>query len=66
MNEEEFLALYALVRKEAEGMATREKALEARTTALNLSIQQLQQLPLTLGKQTSEYIAMGNQAVDQG
>jgi hypothetical protein len=59
MNEEELLALYALVRKEAEGMAAREKALQARTAALNESIKQLQQLPLTLGKQTSEYIAMG-------
>jgi hypothetical protein len=59
MNEEELLALYALVRKEAEGMAAREEALRARTLALNESIKQLQQLPLTLGKQTSEYIAMG-------
>jgi hypothetical protein len=59
MTEEELLALYALVRKEAEGMGAREKALQARTAALNQSIEQLQQLPLTLGKQTSEYIAMG-------
>jgi hypothetical protein len=59
MTEEELLALYALVRKEAEGMAAREEALRARTLALNQSIQQLQELPLTLGKQTSEYIAMG-------
>jgi hypothetical protein len=59
MTEEELLALYALVRKEAEGMAAREEALRARTLALNQSIEQLQQLPLTLGKQTSEYIAMG-------
>jgi hypothetical protein len=59
MTEEELLALYALVRKEAEGMGAREKALQERTAALNQSIQQLQQLPLTLGKQTSEYIAMG-------
>jgi hypothetical protein len=59
MTEEELLALYALVRKEAEGMAAREEALRARTVALNRSIEQLQQLPLTLGKQTSEYIAMG-------
>ena len=40
-------------------MAAREEALRARTLALNESIKQLQQLPLTLGKQTSEYIAMG-------
>lgn len=59
MNEEELLALYALVRKEAEGMAAREKALEARTAALNQSIEQLKQLPFTLGKQTSDYIGMG-------
>lgn len=59
MTEEELLALYALVRKEAEGMGAREKALQERTAALNQSIEQLQQLPLTLGKQTSEYIAMG-------
>jgi hypothetical protein len=59
MTEEELLALYALVRKEAEGMTAREEALRQRTLALNRSIEQLQQLPLTLGKQTSEYIAMG-------
>lgn len=59
MTEEELLALYALVRKEAEGMAAREKALRERTLALNQAIKQLQELPLTLGKQTSEYIAMG-------
>ena len=59
MTEEELLALYALVRKEAEGMAAREKALGERTLALNQAIKQLQELPLTLGKQTSEYIAMG-------
>ena len=41
------------------GHGAREKALQARTAALNQSIEQLQQLPLTLGKQTSEYIAMG-------
>jgi hypothetical protein len=59
MNEEELLALYALVRKEAESMAARERALEETTAALNQSIQQIRQLPLTLGKQTSEYIAQG-------
>lgn len=59
MTEEELLELYALVRKEAEGMVAREKMLQAQTAALNQAIEQLQQLPLTLGKQTGEYIAMG-------
>jgi len=59
MNEEELLALYAIVRKEAESMADREAGLAQRTAALNQAIAKLEQLPLALGKQTSEYIAQG-------
>jgi hypothetical protein len=58
MNEDE-LALYAVVRKEAESMGDREAGLAQRTAALNQAIAKLEQLPLALGRQTSEYIAQG-------
>ncbi len=59
MNEDELLALYAVVRKEAESMGDREAGLAQRIAALNQAIAKLEQLPLALGKQTSEYIAQG-------
>lgn len=59
MADEQAVALYGAVKKLAEGMNAREAALEERTTALNAAIAKLEQLPFSLGKQTSQYIGMG-------
>lgn len=59
MTDDELLALYGSIKEMAAAMKAREAALEAKTAALNTSIAQLGKLPETLGKQTSQYIAMG-------
>jgi hypothetical protein len=43
----------------AAAMKAREAALDTKTAALGVAIAQLGKLPETLGKQTSQYIAMG-------
>ena len=59
MTDDELLALYGSIKEMAAAMKAREAALETKTAALNTSIAQLGKLPETLGKQTSQYIAMG-------
>jgi hypothetical protein len=59
MADDEAIALYGAVKKMAEAMAAREAVLDAKTAALDHAIAELKGLPLALGKQTSQYIAMG-------
>ena len=59
MTDDELLLIYKGHRDMTEAMKAREIALDQKTAALDAAIGQLQQLPLTLGKQTSQYIAMG-------
>jgi hypothetical protein len=59
MLEEDAIAVVAMLKKGAETMKAREEALAASTVALNQAIVKLQQLPATLGQQTSQYIAAG-------
>ena len=62
MADDEALALYGAVKKMVQSMAEREAALSAKTAALEAAVANLQQLPATLGKQTSQYIAAGVKA----
>jgi hypothetical protein len=59
MADDEAIALYGAVKRMAEAMAAREAVLDAKTAALDHAIAELKGLPLALGKQTSQYIAMG-------
>ncbi len=59
MTDDELLLIYKGLRDMTEAMKAREIALDAKTAALNTAIAQLGKLPDTLGKQTSQYIAMG-------
>jgi hypothetical protein len=60
--DDEAVALYGTVKRMVQAMAEREAALEAKTATLDAAIASLQQLPATLGKQTSQYIAAGVKA----
>ena len=53
------VALYGLAKKQLESMNQREAELQTSTAALLAAVAELKALPLTLGKQTSQYIAMG-------
>ena len=59
MTDDELLLIYKGLRDMTEAMKAREIVLDQKTAALDGAIAQLQQLPPTLGKQTSQYIAMG-------
>jgi len=59
MTDDELLALYGSMKEMAAAMKAREAALVTKTAALDAAIAELKQLPGTLGKQTSQYIAMG-------
>jgi hypothetical protein len=59
MTDDELLLIYKGLRDMTEAMKAREIALDAKTAALGAAIAQLGKLPETLGKQTSQYIAMG-------
>jgi hypothetical protein len=59
MTDDELLLIYKGLRDMTEAMKAREIALDAKTAALSAAIAQLGKLPETLGKQTSQYIAMG-------
>ncbi len=62
MADEEALAFYGAVKRMVQAMADREAALDAKTAALDAAIAGLEQLPATLGKQTSQYIEKGVRA----
>lgn len=62
MTDDEAIALYGMVKKMAQAMTEREAALSAKTAALEAAVANLQQLPATLGKQTSQYIEKGVRA----
>ena len=66
MADDEALALYGTVKKMVLAMAEREAALDAKTAALQAAIAGLEQLPATLGKQTSQYIEAGIRASIKG
>ena len=59
MTDDELLLIYKGLRDMTEAMKAREITLDQKTAALGASIAQLGKLPDTLGKQTSQYIAMG-------
>jgi hypothetical protein len=59
MTDDELLLIYKNFLDMTEAMKAREVALDAKTAALGAAIAQLGKLPETLGKQTSQYIAMG-------
>jgi hypothetical protein len=59
MADEQAVALYGAVKKMAEAMSAREALLDTRMAALDTAIRELGQLPATLGRQTSQYIAAG-------
>jgi hypothetical protein len=59
MTDDELIALYGSMKEMAAAMRAREIALDAKTAALSSAIARLGKLPETLGKQTSQYIAMG-------
>lgn len=59
MTDDELLLIYKGLRDMTEAMKAREIALDQKTAALGAAIAQLGKLPETLGKQTSQYIAMG-------
>jgi hypothetical protein len=59
MTDDELLLIYKGLRDMTEAMKAREIALDQKTAALSAAITQLGKLPDTLGKQTSQYIAMG-------
>jgi hypothetical protein len=59
MTDDEILAVYGSIKKLAESMSAREAALDRKTAALDAAITEIKQLPATLGKQTSQYIAAG-------
>lgn len=59
MTDDELLALYGSMKEMAAAMKAREAALAMKTAALDAAIAELKQLPGTLGKQTSQYIAIG-------
>lgn len=59
MTDDELLLIYKGLRDMTEAMKAREIALDQKTAALGAAIVQLGKLPETLGKQTSQYIAMG-------
>jgi len=63
MRDDELLAIYGATRQLAEGMEARDAELKKSTAALEATIVQVQQLPATLGAQTSKYIAAGIRAV---
>lgn len=66
MSDDELLAIYGSIKKQAESMSAREAALEQRTASLNAAIAQLEKMPFALGKQTSQYIGMGvREAIQQ-
>ena len=62
MTEDELLALYGSIKEMAAAMKAREAALDAKAAALDAAIAELKQIPGTLGKQTSQYIAAGVKA----
>ncbi len=62
MADDEAIALYGMVKKMAQAMSEREAALSAKTAALEAVVANLQQLPATVGKQTSQYIEKGVRA----
>jgi hypothetical protein len=62
MADEEALAFYGAVKRMVQAMADREAALDAKTAALDAAIAGLQQLPATLGRQTSQSIEKGVRA----
>ena len=59
MRDDELLLIYKGFVDMTEAMKAREVALDQKTAALGAAIAQLGKLPDTLGKQTSQYIAMG-------
>jgi hypothetical protein len=59
MTDDELLLIYKGLRDMTEAMKAREIALDQKTAALGSAIAQIGKLPDTLGKQTSQYIAMG-------
>jgi len=59
MTEDEILAVYGSIKQLAESMTAREAMLNKKTADLHAAIVQIQQLPVLLGKQTSQYIAAG-------
>lgn len=59
MTDDELLLIYKGLRDMTEAMKAREIALDQKTAALGAAIVQIGKLPDTLGKQTSQYIAMG-------
>jgi hypothetical protein len=66
VTEDQIVAIYGSIKTLAQGMAAREAALDKKTAELDVIIAELKQLPLTLGKQTGQYIGMGvRQAMEQ-
>ncbi len=59
MTDDELLLIYKGLRDMNEAMKAREIALDQKTAALGAAIAQLEKMPFALGKQTSQYIAMG-------
>ena len=59
MTDDELLLIYKGLRDMTAAMKAREIALDQKTAVLGSAIAQLGKLPETLGKQTSQYIAMG-------
>ena len=59
MAEDQAVALYGLAKKQLESMNLREAELQKGTAALLAAVSELKGLPLTLSKQTSQYIAEG-------
>ncbi len=57
MRDDELLAIYGATRQLAEGMEARDAQLKKSVAALEATIVQMRQLPVTLGAQTSKYIA---------
>ena len=66
MADDEAIALYGAVKRMVQAMADREAALDEKAAALDAAIAGLQQLPATLGKQTSQYIEAGIRASIRG
>ena len=66
MTDDELLLIYKGLRDMTEAMKAREIALDQKAAALGAVIAQLGKLPETLGKPTSQYIAMGGAAVHPG
>ena len=66
MTDDELTYLYGSMKEMAAAMKAREVALDQKTAALGAAIAQLEKMPFTLGKQTSQYIGMGvREAIQQ-